>query len=289
MNIVLTLNDAYSKPVITMLTSLFMNNNLERHCIYLLYSVSNLQSSNIARIRQVVEKFGNELRLSPVDEALFRGFKVDHHFSVEAYYRFLVQSILPDEASRAIYLEADQIIKGDLSDFYYSDLGGKCVAVCQSINKNPGPLLSKLQLPPQTVYFNSGVILYDLARLRQTVPQSAYFDYLHEHQDCVTWMDQDVLNVIYADKKCIADYRQYNYMIFDNTQLTEAEQNEIETHTKIIHYIGAVKPWMPGYRGHVGEYWRYYERMTYTPVERLISNLKNNLRKLKHHCINRLI
>lgn len=261
MNIVLTINDNYAIPATVMLTSLFENNRTEPHHLYLLYTEGNLSRESLARIGQITARYRQAFSPCALDGSLFDGLMVDHHFSVEAYYRFMVQSILPEEADRAIYLEADQIIKGDLSAFYHHDLGGRCVSVCQSINDDPGTLLKKLHLPPENVYFNSGMILYDLQSLRAQVPQCAYFDYLHAHADRVTWMDQDVLNVIYASCKEVAERRKYNYQVFSGAALSAEELEAVERETCIVHYIGGVKPWHAAFRGRIGRYYDQYARL----------------------------
>lgn len=261
MNIVITINHCYALPATVMLTSLFDWHKAEKHSVYLLYAEKNLEKDDIERIRATVERFGHSFFPKALDESCFSGFKVDYHFSVEAYFRFLIQSVLPQEEERAIYLEADQIIKGDISEFYYGDMKGKCVAVCRAVNDHPDILLRKLHLPEDTMYFNSGVILYDLKRLRETIRQEAYFEYLRTFPERITWMDQDVLNVLYADCKMVADYRKYNFQVSYKTVLTQEDMLGVERDTRIIHYIGSAKPWLPGYHGQLLKYYMQYEKM----------------------------
>ena len=44
------------------------------------------------------------------------------HISVETYYRFLIQDLLP-YYDKVLYLDSDLIIRGDVSELFATDLG----------------------------------------------------------------------------------------------------------------------------------------------------------------------
>lgn len=63
----------------------------------------------------------------------------------------------------------------------------------------------------------------------------------------ITHPDQDVLNMLLADKLIFADIK-YNTQFSLNYQLKESFINPVTNDTIFIHYIGPTKPGMIGHR-----------------------------------------
>lgn len=61
----------------------------------------------------------------------------------------------------------------------------------------------------------------------------------------ITHPDQDVLNMLLADKLVYADIK-YNTQFSLNYQLKESFKNPVTNDTVFIHYIGPTKPGMTG-------------------------------------------
>lgn len=236
MNILVSANDNYVLPLMVMLTSLLETNSYEHHKIYFLYS--DVQEHNITDLCQYVDKrYDAEVIPCPIDARSFQEFPISHHFSIETYYRFLVQDIIPTTEERVLWLDADIIVKKSIEDFYNQDFEGKHLVVCRSINKDPQSLLNKLNCPSGTVYFNAGVILFNL-KLVRNIALADYHEYYIAHKEGITWLDQDILNGMYALKTKIADYRIYNRQMFSENVYSAAERTDMDNNTAIVHYIG---------------------------------------------------
>ncbi len=271
MNILIAINDGYFKPAKVMLTSLCENNTYEEHSVYMLYS--NLKPENIEDMKRALSKYKCDVRPIYVTDKAFEGLPVSHHFSIETYYRFLMQTMVPETLERILWLDADIIIKGSLKDFYYQDFEDNYIAVCKSINKKPEELIRKLCLPDNTVYFNAGIILFNLSKIRKEMDPKQYFDYAKEHADRITWLDQDILNAIFYDKKIVCDYQKYNYQHFTDNNITKDEEQSIDSNTIVLHYIGSIKPWHYKYQGYTLKYYRKYAKR----YETFMDNLKFDL------------
>src|SRR5699024_580953 len=138
------------------------------------------------------------------------------------------------------------------------DFCGKHIVACQSINENSLELIKKLELPEDSLYFNAGVILFNLKSIRVDIEPKSYFKYIEENSEKITWLDQDVLNVIYNQKTKFADKERYNYQVFSNRKFTPQNLQTIQNETAIIHYIGPLKPWHFQYENDLKkEYWKY--------------------------------
>ena len=136
MNVLVAANEKYMHPLKVMLTSLLDSNKGEFHNIYFLYT--HVYEKTVASLKKYLEKkFECKFIPNYIDVDDFKDFPVCHHFSIETYYRFLAQDIIPQSEDRVLWLDADMIIRKPLNDFYYQDLEGKTLAACRSINKNP--------------------------------------------------------------------------------------------------------------------------------------------------------
>ncbi|MCD2502364.1 glycosyltransferase family 8 protein [Clostridium sp. NSJ-145] len=256
MNILLAINSKYLLPAKVLITSIFENNDVNIN-IYLLHS--SLNEVEIKELRKVVEgKYNGKLIDILINEKDFKDFPLSHHFTIETYYRFLAQSILPEEVDRILWLDADMIVKKSISDFYNQDFEGKYVVVCQSINKNPMEILQRLELDSTSKYFNAGTILFNLKDIRKNIKPSIYFEYIRDNKDKIKWLDQDVLNVIFNTSSKYDDNERYNKQIFSEHKFNAEQLEYIENNTAIIHYIGAIKPWHYKYENKCKNYyWRY--------------------------------
>lgn len=266
MNILIAINDGYFKPARVMLTSLCENNSFEKHQIYLLYS--ELSEKNIRLLRECLAQYGSELIDIYVDKEKFEGLPTSHHFTIETYYRFLMQSMVPESLDRILWLDADMIVKGNIKEFYYQDFAGNNVVVCQSINSNTAPLLKKLCLKEETVYFNAGIILFNLNQIRKCITPNVYFEYARDNADKITWLDQDVLNVIFADTKKVADYKIYNLQHFSDTKFDKEALKSMENENCVLHYIGHIKPWHYKFTNKTLKYYRRYAKRYEGIIER---------------------
>lgn len=258
MNMLIAINSKYLVAAKVMLTSLFENNRMTSDiAVYLLHS--NLSSQEISILRQLIEnKYKRKLTEIHVEQEQFETFPISHHFTIETYYRFLAQSILPKKVERVLWLDVDMIVKASIKELYEQNFEDKYLVVCQSINKHPEQLLEKLNLPKESKYFNAGTILFNLKKIRENITEETYFKYIEQNRERITWLGQDVLNAIYNQKVKIVKNQSYNRQIFSEDKFSKDEMNEVKDNTAIIHYIGPCKPWDFRYQNGLKKYyWRY--------------------------------
>ena len=259
MNLLIAANDKYFYPMFVTLESFFENNQFEHHYIYFMFS--NISDSQLAELKAFVEKNGRATLITKyVDECDFEGFPISHHFSIEVYYRFLAHIVVPSCEDRVLWLDSDMIIRKSLKTYYYQDFNDNYLVVCPSINENANDLLSKLQCPPGTVYFNSGNILFNLKKIRESITIEDYHSYFLIHKEQITWLDQDILNGMYACRTKLADHRIYNYQFFNETSFSLEEKQFVAENTAILHFIGSIKPWHGAFTNEMRCYWRFYAK-----------------------------
>ncbi|MCI8891515.1 MAG: glycosyltransferase [Eubacterium sp.] len=192
---------------------------------------------------------------------------------------------------KIIYLDGDTIIQRDISAVFEEKLDGYYLAAVQDI----GPLLThkpsiriKLHMEQET-YFNSGVMLLNLKKLREDNVTPKLFDY--KKNGINYFMDQDALNMVLGKKvKFLSMYFNFVITVFDKLDektildfYGEVKQDGYYEYIKkayILHLAGAVKPWKQYKKYFTEIFASYYNRSPYQDIP-LIINKENQDRSNK--------
>ena len=258
MNILLAFNSNYYMPALVLLKSLLVNNQWCREIrIYVLYS--DLKPGEIQRFSQVAEESGIAKAIFlPVETDTFQDAPLHLKWiSRETYYRLLAQEMLPERVERVLYLDVDMIVMGSLEEFYHQDFEGKLLVACNRYG--PGWVdpkrLEQLTLPRDTIYFNAGTLLYDLAGQRQQIDPNILYEYPVLFYQQLKYGDQDVLNAVFYGLTKFADWRVYN--CFDSNTTRQRQEDRVRRSCKIFHYNGRGKPWTERYWGRMA--WLFWD------------------------------
>ena len=154
------------------------------------------------------------------DLSQVRDLSISHHITHTAYLRLLAGRLLPESIERAIYFDSDLLIQDDISKLWQLDLGSNyALAVpdiaCPYIDarhsvcnfKKASPYLSALSpianwkalnLDPRGYYFNSGMMVLNIKRMREESVEHRLLECLRENKKHVWCWDQYALNVVFA-------------------------------------------------------------------------------------------
>lgn len=259
MNILVAANDGYIFPTKVMLMSLLdVEEEKETFQVYVLCSelseksIGELNGLNSDRMRI------NYLR---VPDELFENVPVYQYFSKEVYYRIIAYKLLPDDMDRIMWIDGDIVIIHSISKFYYQNIDDSMiVAIEDMLNGRNEEKKKKLNIPTEKLYFSSGVMLYNLSRMRDVMDIDHIFNYIHNNKDVIEIVDQDVLNALYYNQtKVIEKGFKYNYFV---GELPAKGEKSILEKISILHYCGSKKPWKKGYPYHGFEFfWKYAMRI----------------------------
>ena len=258
MNILLAFNSNYYMPALVLLKSLLVNNQWCREIrIYVLYS--DLKPGEIQRFSQVAEESGIAKAIFlPVETDTFQDAPLHLKWiSRETYYRLLAQEMLPESVERVLYLDVDMIVMGSLEEFYHQDFEGKLLVACNryGLGGTDPKRLEQLTLPRDTIYFNAGTLLYDLAGQRQQIDPNILYEYPVLFYQQLKYGDQDVLNAVFYGLTKFADWRIYN--CFDSNTTRQRQEDRVRRSCKIFHYNGRGKPWTERYWGRMA--WLFWD------------------------------
>ena len=159
------------------------------------------------------------------------------YYSKTTYFRLFIAEMFP-EYEKAIYLDVDTIIQGDLSELYDTDLKDAYVGACHEqvmIQEDIfGDYVEKAIGISRYNFFNAGVLLINCEAFRVHFVLDKFIDYLHFY-DFVVTQDEDYLNLICKDHVLWLDQR-WNTEVFGRIPYPIEE-------AKLIHYIMTSKPW----------------------------------------------
>lgn len=262
MNIFISSDDRYIYAARVMLTSFFVHHRDGQHHIWFLHG--GVREENLHLLQEIVEHHHSVFHPVRIDDGEFQAFASSDRFPVNVYYRFLIPQVAPDEEERALWLDVDLVVNGRLDGFYYQDMQGCTLAACADI-ENRKDKLQALDCPEGTVYFNSGVLLFDLKRMRR-YQLSDYHEFYRSHEDSVIWPDQDILNGMFAGKIRLWDCDMYNVQV---SNWRFHGQYDLEK-SAIIHYVGNSKPWLRTYTNDAARVWDCYHAIAFQSGKKYI-------------------
>jgi lipopolysaccharide biosynthesis glycosyltransferase len=224
--------------------------------------------------RRVVDGLGRlgEVAVYPVPDPLLLPHPVKHWTSA-ALGRLHVGSVLPADVTRAVYLDADTLVLGDITELLDFDLGGATVGA--SINEVGADRSWRLgetavysdegAAPPG--YFNSGVLLMDMARWRATGVTERAREIYQRYGHQLRTHDQDVLNIIFSGA-WVPFPAKWNKLVEHSVhgRFGNGRLDYLTEHDGIVHFIGGVKPWHGAFPQNSLK--ELYERYAATPVHR---------------------
>ena len=176
---------------------------------------------------------------------------VRDYYSATTYYRFFIAEMYP-EYDKAIYIDSDTIVQGDISELYSTDVSGVMLAACNDLVIRDIPVFNEysshvLGIAPEE-YIQAGVMLLNCDKFRVGYVLDRFIQLLHTYNFVVA-QDQDYLNVICHKQTIILDQR-WNTEMVSETDYPVSE-------AKIIHYNMANKPWHYRECRYAGVFWRY--------------------------------
>lgn len=247
MNILVAINDNYCRPLQTMLLSLAKTNR-EHLDIYLMSS--ELSEKNVIRLKNYIRKnCHGTLHIIEVSKDFLKNAPIGNHFSKEMYYRIFCSIYLPNHLDKILWLDADIIVIKEISDLYGMDFMGCSIVACEErLGEGQEEMARACNLrlgrKEDQRYFNSGVMLFNLDKIRKQFSQDQILQLIDAKKEILVSPDQDILNLIYEDDVIFADSIRFNYQVHYDWWVND-EQGIVNNQTCILHYIGPWKPWKP--------------------------------------------
>lgn len=265
MNILISINKAYLDVACTLIYSILTNSTRN---LSLFVVSDDLNESDFEYIVDKMFEFKDRLHMNGVrvDCANFDVINtVDaKRWPMTVYYRIIALFELPDQLDRILYLDADMIVDGDLSALYTLDLENYYAAMCEdTVVSNSVPYNSDLNIPNTELYYNSGMILFNLTKIRRELTLNDFYKAFRSHFNVLRFPDQDLLNVVFSKNIRAVDFRKYNF-ICSNGRERKKTLHLRDANAVIYHFAGGKyhKPWEKQYTGDYFEiFWKYAKKI----------------------------
>jgi lipopolysaccharide biosynthesis glycosyltransferase len=224
-------NAHYLLPLRVLLSSLTRHLPAhQRAVLYLLHT--GLPSAAIEPLKQILEVHPIQPTPTQLAAAVHSS-----RFPVEASFPLLLPDLLPPGIQRVLFLDADLLVRADISPLWHTPLPTQTLAaaVDQAVRTCGSPRGVKdcqtRQIAPEAPYFNAGVLLIDLPRWRQRNVSQLARQYLAETGPAADFLHQEALNAVLARDWLRLDQR---WNALASAGLPDA---------RIVHFAGRLKPW----------------------------------------------
>ena len=273
-------NDNYAFPASICIYSLLVNAKKDTfYDIYILFLEERLSQENIEIIEKMKEVFNNvDFHFISVENK-FQNFRTVRYITIDAYVKFLIPELLKD-LDKVIYVDVDIIFDSDISELAILDFNESIAAVKIPIGNISEKYLKSINVNPEN-YFNSGVIIMNLRKIRQEdIVNKKILPLIGTKFDHV---DQDIFNIAFQ-KDTFFMSSIYNYS-------ADRILNDVETHLQtdkiaIYHYTGQ-KPWreIVPFGDIWWEYYRksiYFNKNSYNLDQKKVINAQKYIKLGKH-------
>jgi lipopolysaccharide biosynthesis glycosyltransferase len=162
----------------------------------------SLSPADLERLEEMCRDGGAGVRFHLVGEEQLGGLPRVDRFGPIVWARVLLPDLLPD-ARRAIYLDCDTLVLSSLQALWSVDLDGCALgAVANVVEPASREHVRSLGLRYPGGFFNSGVLVLDLERMRQEGKTKEMVGFVRAHAESLVWPDQDALNVVFSRRWC---------------------------------------------------------------------------------------
>lgn len=257
------LDRRYVRPLAAMLRSLADNLNAQRSAkVYII-------NSDVPPDERAEVMKGWPERISAdwisVDESVFAGLPLWGRMPVSTYFKLAITDLLPETVSKAIWLDCDLLVLGDIGELWDRAPGAAHASAVQDVVV---PLVSsrfgieshrELGIDGRSMYFNAGVMVVNVDAWRSDSISEKAIEYLRHNERSVTFWDQEGLNAALAGKWVALESR-WNY----NASVPRRNAHTGRHSPSIVHFAGGLKPWRYRTRNPMRSlYYEYLDRTAF--------------------------
>lgn len=263
-NLALAFDEGYVTPFYVLLTSLFANNKNNSIAIHII--ATGISEANKNAVEAFIAASGASSAFYDVSGRGIEQFVLPNHeenyLSVAIYYRLFFPFLVSEKIKKLLYIDVDTLVVGDLGEMFYLDIQG-CVAA--AVIDTDMPVRVDLGIDSAADYFNSGVLLIDIAQWKQQRITERALEIIANKPELIKrYPDQDALNMVLKDNwyKLVP---KYNLMrLYVPNEVPKRQFKEFLKDQKIIHYNGK-KPWFSDCEHRLRHVYQQYARLSPRP------------------------
>lgn len=217
------------------------NNNAYRFHLF----TDKISKTSIEHLKETAKKNKVHIIIYIINNDDLSFLPCTERWPYATYYRIIGFDILSENYTKALYLDADIMCKGNISDLNSLDLSDKILAAVPDTKKFQ-ERAKEINIIKDGLYFNSGMMLANLILWKNENITQKTLEHLKLNIDNSLFPDQDTLNVIMNNKVYYLN-KAYNFFYGVDTELKNKDiqlyKNVLTDNIKLIHYVGVSKPW----------------------------------------------
>ena len=249
-SIVCTIDNKYAQHCTVMLSSLFQNNRNESFTVYIL--TDGFSWLNSYKLNKFFSATKQKFQIIKIDKSALKNAPITHHISLATYFRLFIPQVIPDNIDKVLFIDSDIIIRKPIDALWNINIQDFSHAATIAAGMDDYPPV--IGLPKDSLYFNAGLMLINLAFWRKFKVFAQGCELISQQPDKLQWWDQDVLNILLHPSWLPVDLT-WNYQPF----IYEEEINNSNYKAKyekfnylaakldpaIVHFVGGgkAKPW----------------------------------------------
>jgi lipopolysaccharide biosynthesis glycosyltransferase len=161
------------------------------------------------------------------------------------FFRLALPSLRP-YLRKIIYLDCDLVVLDDIAKLWEYPLDGKTLA---AVGDRAGKKVEQFINVPAVRYFNSGVMIMNLDKMRANNAEKFMQRTYREQKDYILFQDQDILNICYNnDFQLLPQKWNIINSVYRNLPVPGMYNNEeviaALQEPGIAHFTGSHKPWL---------------------------------------------
>ena len=205
-------------------------------------------------------------KIAPIKQEML--FTLRDYYTLSIFYRLFIPTLFPNY-DKAMYIDSDIVVLGDLTDLYNTDLQDDLLGVVVDqvvANVEPFRYYTNKHLGVDaSKYFNSGVLCMNLSALRQFNLEDKFVSIIKNHTLETVAPDQDYLNYLCKGRV------KYLPAGWDKMSITDTDMPIKDV--KIIHYNMFNKPWRYSNVPYEKFFWKYAKS---TPFGDYLQSIKQS-------------
>ena len=241
----LTINNGYAPYAAAAIHSLEQNSNKKRYYRVIVLH-DGLSLPNRVRLRSLATK-NMAIQFKKITHNLYLRVLVayctrrqkgsgDFFSSAVYYYRFFIPRLFP-MYEKAVYIDSDTILRGDVGELFDIKLGENEVIAAMrdpkvTVIKEFRDYVDNAVGVPHEKYVNDGVMLMNLKKMRKMKYLSTMIDLIQRYDADLVAPDQDYVNVILRDK-----------IHYIGEEWNAEPRADLPDDTKLVHFNLFNKPW----------------------------------------------
>ena len=244
-------DDAFVKFTVVSMHSMIQNASKDyKYIVHILHTeISDKMKDVVGRLAEI--RF---VDVTSYLQSISEKLPLRDYYSKTTYYRLFIAEMFP-QYTKALYLDSDTIILGDVSKLYLTDIKDAYLGACHEQvmvqTREFGTYVEKVVGVSRYNFFNAGLMLINCEQFRLHFVLDKFIDYLHYYNFVVT-QDEDYLNLICKDHVYWLDQR-WNTETFGEIPYPVGQ-------AQMIHYIMTNKPWHYDDCLFGDQFWRYAEQ-----------------------------